>query len=59
MENEGKSVRNKGMYFLWIVDFPLFELSEETGVLQSAHHPFTAPHPEDLDLLLTEPLKVQ
>lgn len=58
LENQGKSVRNKGMYFLWVEDFPLFELSEETGLLQSAHHPFTAPHPEDLHLLSADPLKV-
>lgn len=58
LENQGKSVRNKGMYFLWVVDFPLFEISQETGLLQSAHHPFTAPNPKDLHLLSTEPLKV-
>lgn len=47
------------MHFLWIVDFPLFEISAETGLLQSAHHPFTAPNPQDLSLLSTDPLKVQ
>jgi aspartyl-tRNA synthetase len=37
--------------FLWIVDFPLFDYSEEDQRLVSAHHPFTAPHPDDVDLL--------
>ena len=39
---------------LWVVDFPMF-LWEE-GVLESAHHPFTAAHPEDQHLLTTDPL---
>eukprot|EP00088_Acartia_fossae_P029042 TRINITY_DN2983_c0_g1_i5.p1 TRINITY_DN2983_c0_g1~~TRINITY_DN2983_c0_g1_i5.p1 ORF type:complete len:660 (-),score=122.70 TRINITY_DN2983_c0_g1_i5:187-2166(-) len=39
----------------WVIDFPLF-LYEE-GVLESAHHPFTSPHPEDYHLLRTDPLK--
>jgi aspartyl-tRNA synthetase len=42
---------------LWVVDFPLFEVSEETGETQACHHPFTSPHPDDLDLLEKEPLK--
>lgn len=32
--------------FLWVVDFPLFTPNDETGVLESSHHPFTAPIPE-------------
>ena len=39
---------------LWITDFPLLEKSEETGQWVACHHPFTAPRPEDLDLLETE-----
>ena len=34
---------------LWVVDFPLF--TTEEGFLESAHHPFTAPHPDDYHLL--------
>jgi aspartyl-tRNA synthetase len=37
--------------FLWVVDFPMFTLSEETGEIESTHHPFTAPHPEDKHFL--------
>jgi aspartyl-tRNA synthetase len=37
--------------FCWIVDFPLFEIDPATGQRVFAHHPFTAPHPEDTALL--------
>ncbi|XP_075970262.1 aspartyl-tRNA synthetase, mitochondrial [Anticarsia gemmatalis] len=42
---------------LWVVDFPLF-VKGEAG-LETCHHPFTAPHPEDVHLLDTDPLKVR
>ena len=41
--------------FLWIEQFPLFERDAETGGLTFMHHPFTAPHPEDVGLLDTRP----
>ncbi len=41
--------------FSWIVDFPLFEVDPETGKHVPAHHPFTAPHPDDLDKLERDP----
>jgi aspartyl-tRNA synthetase len=41
--------------FAWIVDFPLFERDLGTGAPVFAHHPFTAPHPEDLPKLDREP----
>ena len=37
--------------FVWVLDFPLFSLGEETGTIESTHHPFTAPHPDDAKLL--------
>ncbi len=43
--------------FLWVVDFPLLEWSEEAQRFVACHHPFTSPHPEDLDLLETDPGK--
>lgn len=53
-------VTEGGLQFLWIVDFPLFEgVDEETGALVSAHHPFTMPNLEDLELLESEPLRVR
>jgi len=45
--------REQNMF--WVIDFPLFLY--EDGVLESAHHPFTAPHPNDAHLLRTDPLK--
>jgi aspartyl-tRNA synthetase len=41
--------------FVWIVDFPLFELDPETNRHVPAHHPFTAPHPADAGALDTDP----
>ena len=43
--------------FLWVVDFPLLEWSEEAQRFVACHHPFTSPHPDDLDLLDTDPGK--
>ncbi len=45
--------------FVWVTDFPLFERSKETGEITAAHHPFTSPRPQDLELLTSEPLKVR
>jgi aspartyl-tRNA synthetase len=40
-----------GLAFLWVVDFPLFEGLDDDGSPIPAHHPFTMPHPDDLELL--------
>ena len=41
--------------FLWVTDFPMFERDPHTGALGAVHHPFTAPHPEDVALLDNAP----
>ena len=44
---------------LWVVDFPMFEWSEEEGRLMAMHHPFTHPKDEDIPLLDTDPAAVR
>jgi aspartyl-tRNA synthetase len=44
-------VHEGGLQFLWVVDFPLFEDLDDEGRPIPAHHPFTMPHPDDLELL--------
>ena len=39
---------------LWVVDFPLFEWDDETQRYYAMHHPFTAPNPDDIDMLETD-----
>ncbi len=41
--------------FVWVTDFPLLEYHEDDGRWYSMHHPFTSPHPEDLDKLESDP----
>lgn len=41
--------------FCWVVDWPLYEYDEEEGRFYAAHHPFTAPKPEHLDLMTNDP----
>jgi aspartyl-tRNA synthetase len=51
---------SQGPYrYTWVVDFPLFEGLDESGNPVPAHHPFTMPHPEDLELLESDPLAVR
>ncbi|MEW6308876.1 MAG: aspartate--tRNA ligase [Bacillota bacterium] len=45
--------------FVWVTEFPLFERDEAEGRLNPAHHPFTAPHPEDEGLIEADPLRVR
>ena len=57
---ERLGLRDKNKFqCLWIVDFPLFEWSDEEQRLMSTHHPFTMPNPEDIPLLETSPEKVR
>ncbi|CAN5222790.1 aspartate--tRNA ligase [soil metagenome] len=45
--------------FVWVTDFPMFERDPATGALAAVHHPFTAPHPDDVGLLTTEPWRAR
>lgn len=46
-------------HYVWVTEFPMFEGVDEDGNLMAAHHPFTMPHPDDLDLIETDPLRVR
>nr|XP_033772902.1 aspartate--tRNA ligase, mitochondrial isoform X3 [Geotrypetes seraphini] len=61
LESHGLVLRDPAAFhFLWVVDFPLFLPREDNWEeLESAHHPFTAPHPDDTGLLYIEPRKVR
>jgi len=52
-------VNEGGLNLLWVTEFPLFEGLDTDGRPIPAHHPFTMPHPEDLDRLDSEPLSVR
>ncbi|HUY07097.1 MAG TPA: aspartate--tRNA ligase [Acidimicrobiales bacterium] len=43
----------------WVIDFPMFEGFDEEGRLLAAHHPFTMPHPDDVERLESDPLSVR
>ncbi|MGA1204236.1 MAG: aspartate--tRNA ligase [Opitutales bacterium] len=45
--------------FLWVIEFPLMILDEDEGRYVAAHHPFTSPVPEDIDLLDSDPKAVR
>ena len=44
---------------LWVVDFPLVEWNSDERRWDALHHPFTAPHPDDIDLIDTDPANVR
>ena len=45
--------------FCWVTDFPMFDGVDDEGRPQAAHHPFTMPHPDDLDRLAADPMSVR
>ena len=57
---ERLGLRDKNTFkCLWIVDFPLFEWSDEEQRLMATHHPFTMPNPDDISLLYEHPEQVR
>ena len=53
-------LRDKNKFaLLWVVDFPMFEWSDEENRLMAMHHPFTHPKDEDIPLLDTDPAAVR
>jgi aspartyl-tRNA synthetase len=48
-----------GLRYLWVTEFPLFDGVGAAGRPLPAHHPFTMPHPDDLDRLDSDPLSVR
>ena len=56
---ERLGLRDKNKFaLLWVIDFPMFEWSEEEGRLMAMHHPFTSPKPSDIEKLDTDPANV-
>ncbi len=56
----GRPPVSEGPYrYVWVTEFPLFEGTDDAGNPLAAHHAFTMPHPDDLDLLGTDPLSVR
>ena len=45
--------------YLWVTEFPMFEGPDDDGNPIAAHHPFTMPHPDDLALMESDPLRVR
>ncbi|MCC7103722.1 MAG: aspartate--tRNA ligase [Chloroflexi bacterium] len=52
-------VDEQTLAWVWVIDFPMFEWDEREQRVTFVHHPFTAPFPEDLDLIETDPLSVR
>jgi aspartyl-tRNA synthetase len=57
----GRPPVHEGPYrYVWVVEFPLFVgVDKESGRPKPGHHPFTTPHPDDLDKIETDPLAVR
>ena len=55
MARERGLIEAEGLHWVWITDFPLVEWNEDQKRWDSLHHPFTAPRPDDLDKLESDP----
>ncbi|MDQ6798401.1 MAG: aspartate--tRNA ligase [Actinomycetota bacterium] len=57
---EGRPPSGDGrLHYLWVTDFPLFDGVSAEGRPLPAHHPFTMPHPDDIELLDSDPAAVR
>ncbi len=45
--------------YVWVTEFPMYEGLDDDGNPVAAHHPFTMPHPDDIELMATDPLAVR
>jgi aspartyl-tRNA synthetase len=59
VELGGRPVSEGPYRYLWVVDFPMFDGVDAEGNPVAAHHPFTMPHPDDLDRLESDPASVR
>ncbi len=59
LELGGRPVSEGPYEYLWVVDFPMFDGVDDEGHPVAAHHPFTMPHPDDIDRLESEPASVR
>jgi aspartyl-tRNA synthetase len=59
VELGGRPVSEGPYRYLWVVDFPMFDGVDSEGNPVAAHHPFTMPHPDDLDRLESDPASVR
>jgi aspartyl-tRNA synthetase len=59
VELGGRPVSEGPYRYLWVVDFPMFDGTDESGNPVAAHHPFTMPHADDLDRLDSDPASVR
>jgi len=60
LQKRGKvEIRPDDWKFLWVIEFPLMTYDEEQGRYVASHHPFTAPVPEDVELLESDPKAVR
>ncbi|MGC2162809.1 MAG: aspartate--tRNA ligase [Silvibacterium sp.] len=57
--NTGIVDGSKAFRPIWVTDFPMFEFDEETQKWIPSHHPFTSPHEEDMDRLVSDPASVR
>ncbi len=59
VELGGRPVSEGPYRYLWVVDFPMFDGTDDAGHPVSAHHPFTMPHADDIDRLERDPASVR